>query len=262
MKLSFFKNFLLSFLFFLKHIILFIIINVFCYCVFRKYLYTIMVDIIYNRLDLDTFVDNNFFLDIIPFTIITTLTLIVKIGFYVIALNNDKEEIENDIVIYFSDFFSNLFYLFAGIYIFLFLLILASILIIPGITFFIYYSFFPIFLVVRKTRDGKKYGQLEAISKSFSITKGYRFELLVFNSLIVFSILYFVFISRYYIILAGGYNAMLLIRLFLIDFVIIYILNIGFNLEKIENEYTAEVEKMEKESKLQQIRGISNLYGK
>lgn len=85
---------------------------------------------------------------------------------------------------------------------------------------------------------------------------------MVFNSLIVFSILYFVFISRYHVILVGSYNAMLPIRLFLVDFVIIYTLNIGFNLEKIENEYTAEVEKREKESKLQQIRGISNLYGK
>ncbi len=222
-----------------------------------------MIKIIYNKLNLNFYIDNNFILVFIPFFAVTTLTLLVKIGFYVIALNNDKEEIENDIVIYFSDFFNNLFYLFSGLYIFVFLFLFSSIfLVIPGIIFFTYCSFFSMFLIVRKTRDGKKYGQLEAISKSFSITKGQRLKLLFFNNLIIWPILFFIFISRYSVILIGGYNAMIIIRLFLIDFVIIYLLNIGFNLEKIENEYIAEVEKKEKESKLQEIRGISNIKTK
>ncbi len=259
MKLSICKNFFLSFLFFFKHIVLFILINTFCYYFFRKKLYFLLVKAIYDRVEPNFFANNNFILNLIPFFIVTTLAIIVKVGFYVIALNNDKEEIENDIIIYFSDFFNNLFYLFSGLYIFVFLFLFSLILVIPGIIFFTYCPFFSMFLIVRKTRDNKKYGQLEAISKSFSITKGQRLKLLIFDNIIIFSILFFVFKYRYGMILVGGYNVMMILRLFLIDFIIIYILNIGFNLEKIENEYIAEVEKREKESKLQQIRGISNI---
>lgn len=265
MKLQITKNFFLSLWFFLKHIILFILVNSFCAYFFMNFLFNLLMDIL--SVKIDTFFSSNIFTSerIIGLTLIT-FTLIVKLGFYVIALNNDKEEIENDITLYFYDFIDSLFYLSTSFYVFLFLGLFISVLVLPGILFFTFCSFFPIFAVVRKTIEGKRYNQIETISKSFKLTKTKRLKLLFFNNIVIIAcVVAYCFFSGFFQeyfynylgivapeIVLGGFTMNRVIATFFIDFILVFTLNTGFNLEKVEAERIAKIEEEELQAKMQE----------
>lgn len=265
MKLQIIKNFFLSLWFFLKHIVLVIIVNSFCAYFFMNFLFNLLIDTFGVKID-GFFSSDIFTADRIITCTLITFVLIVKLGFYVIALNNDKEEIENDITLYFYDFIDSLFYLSTSFYAFLFLGLFISILILPGILFFTFCSFFPIFAVVRKTLEGKRYNQMETISKSFGLTKTKRLKLLFLNNIIIIACLiaycfFSGFFQEYFYnylglttpnIVVGGFVINKLIANLIIDFIIIFTLNTGFNLEKAEAERVAKIEEQEQQAKMQE----------
>lgn len=257
MKLSITKNIFRSFFFFFRHLFLFVLVNLFCEYFFMNFLYKILINLV--GFNFDNYFDTELITtDLIIRIFLITLSLIVKILFYITAVNNDREDIENDIFMYFSEFFNNFFYLAVSFYAFLFLGLFSSLLILPGILVFTFCTFFPIYAVSRRKPDQKRYGQTECISRSFSLTKNNRAKLLFFNNIVRFACIY-MFIMFNTPIYFGGYNINYLIKILFLDYFLIYNFNIGFDLEKIENENFSKVEQNEKQSMLKQIRAISNV---
>lgn len=257
MKLSLFKIFFISILSFLKHIMLFILLNSFCLYFFYNFLYNLITDLIANKFDI--LLNNNFLTaDRIIFSTLVSIAIIVKTGFYVIAINNDKEDVNNELIIYISDFLNNSFYLFTSSFVFLFLFLFMSILILPGIIFVNCCIFYIIFALLRKQTNDKRYTQTGSISKSFSITKGNRIKLVFFNSILL-CLFIFSYLNFNYPIMLGGFNINFFIKQIFIDFLIVYFLNVGFDLEKIENKKMEEIESKERENEYNQIRGKSTI---
>ena len=231
--------------------------NSILYFILNNSLYTILCNLFKSNLDIRL---NIIFISTksLVFLFIICIKTIIKMSIYTIAINNDIEEIKNDVTIYIGDFVSNMIYIFTAGFTFIFTGLLLSI---PVITFIIYLdccSFFMIYAVAkRKDSGGNRYSSFECISKSFSITKSNRFKLLFFNSIIIFfcitAILYMpssVFVK--------SIDIAYLIKIFITDFLIVYMIKIGFALDKIEIAKTEEARQKEIEKQYSATRAAFN----
>jgi hypothetical protein len=167
---------------------------------------------------------------------LTSFAIAIKLGFYTVAMHNDNDGIAGEIIIYFGDFFNNCYNLLTTFYVFVPLLIFLSMLGgLPGLIFLNYNSYFSVYSMFGKNSQKQKYTQLQAISKSFSVTKGNRIKLFFFNT-ILFSSIVFIFLGLNRKLMVYGFNVSLAIKLFCIDFIIVYTIRNNYNLDGIDKE--------------------------
>lgn len=244
MEIQFIKNFFKSILFFIKHIVLFLILNGILYYLFNSFLFDVL-DRTFS-VKLARFINGEYINPPMIFFIFLIITkIIVKLSFYTIALNNDLEDVKNDITIYIGDFLNNIYYIFISSYAFVFLGLLISAPIITSIFYFNYCIFFMIYVIVRRKGSlEERYGPVETISKSFSITKGKRIKIFLVNTIIIISTL-FIISKLPEEIIVNKVNIHYLITMFIFDFVIVYLLRIGFALDKIETIKMEEAKQKE-----------------
>jgi hypothetical protein len=180
----------------------------------------------------------------IIFAFVTSIAIVIKIGFYTVAMHNDNNGVKNEIIIYFGDFFDNLYYLLTTSYIFLSLLLFLTILGgLPGLIFLNYNSYYMIYSMFERNKVKQRYGQLEAISKSFSITKGNRIKLF-FSNMILFSSVVLIFLSLSQKLIIYGFEINSAIKLFCIDFIIVYTIRNNYNLDVIDKERIKKEDEM------------------
>lgn len=246
MEIQFIKNFFKSMLFFIKHIVLFLILNGILYYLFNIFLFDVL-DRTFT-VKLARFVNGEYINPPMIFFIFLIITkIIVKLSFYTVALNNDLEEVKNDIIIYAGEFLNNIYYIFISGYAFIFLGILISAPIVTGIFYFNYCIFFMIYAIIRKKNSsGERYSPIEAISKSFAITKGKRIKIFVVNTIIIACTL-FIMAHLPQEIIVNKINIHYLVTMLIFDFIIVYLLRIGFTLDNIETTRMEEAKQKEME---------------
>lgn len=257
MKLHIITIFFKSIFFFIRHIILFVLLNSITYYFFNKFFYNVL-DNLFSA-NLSRFI-NGVYINpssiLLTFLIITKI--ITKISFYTIAINNDVEDVKNDLTIYIGDFINNMFYIFISGYAFLFVGLLASAPIITSILYFNCCIFFMIYVIEKRKDDaGTRYTTLESISKSFSITKGNRIKIIFFNTIVIcFCIFCFYFMPEE--IIVNKVNISYLLKMFVADFLIVYLTRVGFELDKIETARIEEVAQKELERQHSVVKGRSD----
>ena len=246
MEIQFIKNFFKSILFFIRHIILFLLLNGILYFLFNSFLFDVL-DRTFT-VKLAKVINGKYLNPPMIFLIFVIITkIIVKLSFYTIALNNDFEDIKNDIMIYVGDFINNIYHIFISSYAFIFLGVLISAPIITGIFYFNYCIFFMIYVIARrKNSSEERYNPIETISKSFAITKGNRIKIFIVNTLIIISTLFLINQLPNEIIV-NKVNINYLIKMLIFDFIILYLLKIGFVLDKIDNAKIEEAKQKEME---------------
>jgi hypothetical protein len=257
MKLSILRNLLRAFLFLLRHVVLVIAVNVFVKLFFHGFIFRLLDDTMARGID-NVFGGYIFSGRNIVLAFTTSLALIVKLGFYVIAINNDRENVENEVMIYFSDFIANMYYIFTSTYTFLFLLMFLSIFVLPGIIFLNCCTYFIIYSVFKRQENAKRYGPIEAILKSFSASNGNRLKLILCNT-ILFALSVVILINSNFSIIISGISIIPVVKMCIVDFNIAYLLNIGFDIDKIQSMKMEEVKQNEVENQYKAMRARSTV---
>lgn len=219
-------------------------LNGILYYVFNYLLFNVLSELLNSRISY--FIDNKYLnLNIILLAFLIITKFIIKYSFYTIALHNDIEEIKNDITIYVGDFITNVFSILVSGYLFVILGIIFGATIIGLPIYFNYCIFFMIYvLAIKKSGSGSAYTSLESISKSFSITKGMRFKILFVNTIIMTLCVLAIFYMPEEVIV-NKLNISFLLKILIVDFILVYLLRIGFELDKIETKQFEEVQQKE-----------------
>lgn len=258
MKIQFIKNFFKSTLFFVKHIVLFTVLNSVLHYLFNVFLFDVL-----NKtftMKMANFFNNDYINPPLIFFVFLLITkTIIKLSFYTIALNNDLEDVKNDITIYIGDFINNIYYIFMSGYAFIFIGLLACAPIITSILYLNCCIFFMIYAVVRRKNDvGERYGPIETISKSFTITKNNRLKLIFVNTIITICVVFCLLYMPKEIIV-NKVNIHYVVQLLIFDFVMVYLLRIGFALDKIETEKIEDARRKEMENQYNAMRARSTV---
>ena len=258
MEIQFIKNFFKSILFFIKHIVLFLLLNGILYFLFNNFLFDVLDRTFTVKL---ARVINGEYVNppMIFFIFLIIIKIIVKLSFYTVAINNDLEEVKNDVIIYIGEFLNNIYYIFMSGYAFVLLGLLISAPIITGIFYFNYCIFFMIYAIIRKKNNsGERYSPIETISKSFAITKGKRIRLFIVNTIIItLTLLVMKYLPEE--IIVNKVNINYLVKMLIFDFIIVYLLKIGFVLDKIETARIEEIQRKEMENQYNAMRARSTV---
>lgn len=257
MKLQIFKNIFKSLLFFLKHILLFVILNSILYYLFNSFFYGILNN--FFGAQLNTRIGNDYITSSVIFYIFLMITkIIIKLSFYTIAINNDIEDIGNDITIYLGDFVSNILYIFLSGYTFvIFGVILVIIPILPP--FYLNFCCFFMMYTISKRKSGsdERYKAVEAISESFSITNGSRIKIMFFNTIIMVSCVLGIYFMPERVVV-HGLDISYILELLIVDFLLVYIIRTGFDLDKIENDKVDQIINKELNNSMDMLAATTN----
>ena len=257
MKLSLLKNLLKSPFILLKHIILFCIINSLMYYLFNNFLFNLMVDVLSTPLT--RLIRNEYFVaDVVLYYFCVILKTIIIASFFVLALNNDNEEIKNDLFLYITDFFSSSYNVILSGLAFIIITLFSCLGVITFVFFINFCVFFLVFATVRKNEKGERFSAIASISESFKLTKTFRTKLFVFNT-ILFSIVAFLLYTLPDEIYVDTFNISYLIKLYIIDTTIVYVIKICFAMEKIRNEKIEETAQKEMENEFSAAKGLATV---
>ncbi len=276
-KILFFTNVKNSITFILKHVFLFTINNILLdLCFFRKISqilgpnHSLVNFKHYSKLTLILFVCSYIF-------------FVVKSILYCTAAEDDSTGAKTGFLDYFSEIFDRFFaVLSTGLMFIGFTIITSILLILPGL-FFINCGIYFIVYCAGKTPRIKslnetksKYIGFETISKSWEICEYKRFKL-VFTNLLMCALTYFTLIyinTRTFSISYYG-NINNLLKLLLLDTFLIFIIQTGFTLDRLDSEDLEESISQEKQKKyemeksnidysldrkVKQAKGLSEFY--
>ena len=257
MKLPLLKNLLKSPFILLKHILLFCIINSLMYYLFNNFLFNLMVEFLSTPLT--RLIRNEYFVaDVVLYYFCVILKTIIVASFFVLALNNDNEEIKNDLFLYITDFFSASYNIILSALAFIVMTVFSCLGVITFVFFINFCIFFLVFATVRKNEKEERFSAVASVSESFKLTKTFRTKLFIFNT-ILFSIVAFVLYILPDEIYVDTFNISYLIKLYIIDTTIVYIIKTCFSMEKIRNEKIEETKQKEMENEFSATKGLATV---
>lgn len=250
-NIYFFRNLKDTILFSLKYIFLLFILNIFCDIVLLKKLLLILDGKFYFFVN--NFVNSSITYYSIILLIFTTIKIIIYANINEYKMNGDSFGISDCI----GEIFGKFYQTFVSMLMFIFIIVVSSIAIIPGIILFNGWLYFLIYCTAKnpkvrnKNDTDVKYIGFDAFSKSWEITIGKRTKLILSNILLIL-FLYFCYllIKINDFIILERYEASELAAMFIVDFFIIFAIKSGYKLDKVSEEEMDSVLYSEKERKL------------
>lgn len=208
---------------------------------------------------LNSLINNVYFIpELFLYCVCVVLKTIVIASFYIIAMNNDSEDIKNELLLYITDFSAASFNAVMSGLTFVILTLFSCLGIVAPIFFVNYCIFFLVFATVRKNEKGDRFSAVASISESFKLTKTFRLKLFLINTIVIFGSLFIVYMMPTEIYI-DTFNISYLLKILITDLVIIYLIKTCFEMEKIRNKKLEEIRQKEVQDKYNAMRARSTV---
>ena len=246
-------------LFLLKHIIIIFILNILAVSCFNGCLVNLFSDKFYFR-------TNNIINSFNVFALILSILMLsVKLIVYSSAINNEGN---SDLNIF--DYISEISDRFVNVFVVLIVVLLATFIssiffILPGIYIFSSIIYSLIFcggkVINSKNRNKfqESYNLNNSISRSLEITKGHRFSLTIYNTILISLLVSLLYFFDYNFYPNDFINFNYLTKFFIFDAFVITVLQFGFILDKIEDKEYESLRAKEKTKKYEMDKNKTRL---